>query len=292
MSVASHYDGSASSYALQYQRENLWTHEDYPANFFRLEIIVDRLMAIGATSLFELGIGDATPLVTIAKQGLRVAGFDVAPKMVEVAKANLTTHGMDPGLVCLADAQDHSTLAPQLERHGTFDAVMALGVIPHVADDDRFIDAMSMFLRPKGTLFLEFRNSLFSLFTMNRYTKEFILDELLIGVDQATRDVVESEIDRRLAVDKPPIRTRDDGTPGYDEILARFHNPFELADLVRGHGFNDIRFHWYHYHPAPPMLEGEIGRDAFRKGAFDLEHEGTWRGMFLCSAGVIEAVKA
>ena len=67
MSVASHYDGSASSSADQYQRENLWTLEDYPANYFRLEILLRELAAAKATSLFEFGVGDATPLVAAAK---------------------------------------------------------------------------------------------------------------------------------------------------------------------------------------------------------------------------------
>mgnify|MGYP006357476393 CR=1 FL=1 len=40
--------------------------------------------------------------------------------------------------------------------------------------------------------------------------------------------------------------------------------------------------------PAPPMMEGDIGPD-FRRAGMRLEHEGSWRGMFLCSAGVIEA---
>jgi hypothetical protein len=39
------------------------------------------------------------------------------------------------------------------------------------------------------------------------------------------------------------------------------------------------------------MLEAAIGKEAYRSAAFDMEHEGTWRGMFLCSAGVIEAVR-
>jgi hypothetical protein len=36
------------------------------------------------------------------------------------------------------------------------------------------------------------------------------------------------------------------------------------------------------------MMEQAVGAD-FRRAAMRLEHEGSWRGMFLCSAGVIEA---
>ena len=43
-------------------------------------------------------------------------------------------------------------MAAEQERAGVFDAVMALGVIPHVADDTAFVQAMDGFLRPGGRL--------------------------------------------------------------------------------------------------------------------------------------------
>lgn len=292
MSVSNYYDDIADGYSEQYQRERLMTHPGYPANFFRLELLLRRLQETGATSIYDLGAGEGTPLVACARAGLEVAGCDVAPKMVERAKANFQAESIDPERMCVADADDLESLRHHRETFGEFDAVMALGVIPHVPDDNRFLEAMSFFTRPGGRIYLEFRNSMFSLFTLNRPTKEFFLDELLTGVPEDIRRVVEGELDRRLAVDKPPMRKGDGKTLGYDEILSRFHNPFELADTVRAHGYEDVRFHWYHYHPAPPMLEAEIGKAAYRQAAFDMEHEGSWRGMFLCSAGVIEAVRS
>ena len=139
-------------------------------------------------------------------------------------------------------------------------------------------------------MLLQFRNAMFSMFTFNRLTKEFILDELLTDVPENIRAVVGADLDQRLAVDKPPLRTRPTGD-GYDEILSRFHNPFELADVVRAHGYTDLRFHWYNYHPAYPMIAGQIDAREYRQAQMDLEHEGTWRGMFMCSAGLIEATK-
>ena len=43
-------------------------------------------------------------------------------------------------------------------------------------------------------------------------------------------------------------------------------------------------------HTTATMPEGALGRD-FREAAMALEHEGSWRGWFLCSAGVVEAVR-
>jgi SAM-dependent methyltransferase len=291
MSVASHYDGSASSYGDQYDPDKLWINPVYPANLFRLQLVRRLLDECGATSVYEHGVGDATPLATIGADGLRVAGNDVSQEMVKVARSNMEAHGLDPDLITWLDVQDSGALTAEREHRGAFDAVMALGVIPHVADDEAFISSMDMFLRPGGRLLLQFRNSLFSMFTFNRLTKEFILDELLRDVPAGIRAVVAADLDARLDTDKPPLRTRPTGD-GYDEILSRFHNPFELADKVRAHGFSDIRFHWYNYHPAYPMLAGQIDPRAFREAQVALEHEGTWRGMFLCSAGLIEAVKA
>ncbi len=290
MSVSSHYDGSASSYFEQFDPERIWTNEEYPANYFRLQLVQRLLADAGVTSVYELGVGDATPLSTIGSTGIRVAGHDISPEMVNYARANMEARGLDPALISLLDAQDGGAIAAERVLRGEFDAVMALGVIPHVSDDSAFVGSMSTFLRPGGRLILQFRNSMFSMFTFNRLTKEFILDELLVNVPEAIRAVVSADLDARLAVDKPPVRTRPTGD-GYDEILSRFHNPFELAQVVEQHGFSGIKYHWYNYHPAYPMIADQIDAHAYRQAQVALEHEGTWRGMFLCSAGVIEAVK-
>ena len=290
MSVASHYDGSASSYADQYDKDKIWTNEEYPANYFRLKLVRRILADAGVQSVYEHGVGDATPLVTIAGDGLRVAGNDVSPEMVKFARANMVKHNLDPELINLLDVQDSGALARERERAGDFDAVMALGVIPHVKDDHAFVASMDMFLNPGGRLLLQFRNSLFSMFTFNRLTQEFIMDELIPDVPEAVRQVVKADLDQRLAVDKPPLRTRPTGD-GYDEILSRFHNPFELSELVKSFGYSDLSFHWYNYHPAYPMIAGKIDPMTYRQAQMDLEGDKSWRGMFLCSAGLIEAVK-
>lgn len=291
MSVASHYDGSASTYGDQYDPEKLWTNAEYPANYFRLQLVQRLLAESGAQSVYELGVGDASPLSTIGSTGLRVAGSDISQEMVKVARATMEACGLDGSLINWVDAQDSGALATERELRGEFDVAMALGVIPHVTDDAAFVAGMDSFLRPGGQLLLQFRNSMFSMFTFNRLTKDFILDELLTSVPSDIKDVVARDLDSRLAVDKPPARTRPSGD-GYDEILSRFHNPFELAEVVRAQGYSDIKFHWYNYHPAYPMIADQIDPLEYRKAQIALEHEGTWRGMFLCSAGLIEATKS
>jgi 2-polyprenyl-3-methyl-5-hydroxy-6-metoxy-1,4-benzoquinol methylase len=286
--VARFYDSEAADYHRMYQRSNLASLERYPANYFRLQILVRRLASLGAKSVYEIGVGEGTPLVAMAKLGLNVAGCDISEAMVGQARKNFSENGLSPDLIQWGDVEDATTLAKQLAG-GKFDSVIAAGVLPHVRNDRLMIETAKMCLNPGGTALIEFRNKLFSLFTFNRLTKEFILDDLLRDVSSSVKRQVEIELDKRCAIDLPKIRTARPGTElGYDEILAKFHNPFDLQEQFRAAGFSDVNIHWYHYHPAQPMLEQKLGSE-FRQAAMRLEHEGSWRGMFLCSAGVVEA---
>ena len=152
---------------------------------------------------------------------------------------------------------------------------------------------MALLVKSEGHVFVEFRNKLFSLFTCNRNTVDFILNDLLIGVDDKVKSLVRKDLESRLRVDVPPIRKKmaNSSAPGYDAILSKFHNPFETIEKFKKFGFRNINVLWYHFHPAMPYLEKNIP-EIFRKESINLEHDPTdWRGYFLCSAFVIEAIK-
>ncbi len=290
--VSAHYDGSAPSYHEQYDPNLIWKNAEYPANYFRLQKVIEILRERGVSSVYDLGAGEASPIIAIREAlGVDVRASDLSPEMVRLGKENLVKHDMDPDWLTLVDIRDMEAIKTEAARVGQFDAVMALGVIPHVEDDSWFVEAMSLFLKPGGTLILQFRNSMFSMFTFNRLTKEFILEELMAPIPEQFRDVVEADLDQRLAVDKPPIRRREDGH-GYDEILSKFNNPLELAEVVKAQGFTDLSYRWYNFHPTYPMIAGAMDPKEYRQGQIDLESDTSWRGMFLCSAGMIIATKA
>jgi 2-polyprenyl-3-methyl-5-hydroxy-6-metoxy-1,4-benzoquinol methylase len=289
--VRAHYDAVASEYSQQYQRTQLDNLAEYPANYFRLQALVNSFLRRGVKKVLEVGVGEGTPLVTLGKLGLEVWGFDLAEKMVECARKNFQEAGFDPKRIAWGDIRDCLTYA-HLLREGTFDGVVAMGVMPHVENDELVLDNIAACVKPGGTVFIEFRNKLFSLFTFNRLTLEFIMDDLLAGVDQRVRNAVAEEINPRLRMDLPPSRNQlADGSPGYDAVLSKFHNPFEVLETCRRKGFKETELLWYHYHPALPMLESKLGT-LFREEAFKLEHEPSgWRGLFLCSAFVVQATR-
>jgi 2-polyprenyl-3-methyl-5-hydroxy-6-metoxy-1,4-benzoquinol methylase len=287
-SVAAHYDAASESYAEKYQHDN-FTCQKYPQNYFRLQIVLRRLLANNLKSVYEVGVGEGTPLAQMAKSGFDVAGCDISHAMADKARDTFKNAGLDPDVIAWGDIEDILTIAPQLNGK-QFDSVVAAGVMPHVSNDGLVLDNISALIRPQGRVLIEFRNKLFSLFTFNRLTLEFIVDDLLRDVPRTVKEAVIKELKPRLALELPKPRAGPDGGPSYDSIPAKYHNPFELMDLFRSRGFHDPIVHWYHFHPAPPMLEPSLGQ-VFRDVARTLEHQSDWRGFFLCSAGVIEASK-
>ena len=299
--VAEHYDGSAENYHLQYERNLISdVSRNYPANYFRLHQLINSFTQNNVRKVIEVGVGEGTPLITLSKAGMDVSGFDISHKMVEKARTNFAANGLPPENIIFGDIQDPITYSPLL-RAGQFDALLAMGVLPHVQNEEFVLKNMKNLVKPNGRVFIEFRNKLFSLFTFNRYTYEFIMEDLLDGVSPQLKSIVSKNLKDRLQMNLPTPRitgesanlndsSLDGDFPGYDAILSKFHNPFEMIDLFEKIGFKESKLHWYHYHPAMPSLSGE-NPQLFRDEALKLEHNNSnWKGMFLCSAFVIEAV--
>lgn len=299
--VAKHYDGSAENYHLQYERNLISdVSRDYPANYFRLHQLLNAFTQNNVRKVIEVGVGEGTPLITLSKAGMDVSGFDISHKMVEKARTNFSENGLSPENIIFGDIQDPITYSPLLKA-GQFDALLAMGVLPHVRNEEFVLKNMKNLVKPNGRVFIEFRNKLFSLFTFNRYTYEFIMEDLLDGVSPQLKSIVSKNLRDRLQMNLPTPRMTGESANlndssaegevlGYDAILSKFHNPFEMIDLFEKIGFKESKLHWYHYHPAMPNLSGE-NPHLFRDEALKLEHNNSnWKGMFLCSAFVIEAV--
>lgn len=299
--VAKLYDGYAENYYLQYERDLISDiSRNYPANYFRLHQLINSFTNNNIKKVIEVGVGEGTPLITLSKAGMDVSGFDISRKMVEQAKNNFSQNGLPTEKIIFGDIQDPITYSSLL-RDGQFDAMLAMGVLPHVRNEEFVLTNMKNLVKPGGRVFIEFRNKLFSLFTFNRHTYEFIMDDLLDGVSPQLKDIVSENLKERLSMNLPIQRlTGESGNPidsssnnkviGYDAILSKFHNPFEMLELFEKIGLKEAKLHWYHYHPAMPNLS-EKEPHLFRDEALKLEHNNSsWKGMFLCSAFVIEAV--
>lgn len=291
--VRDHYASMHKEYIEEYDPEQLLSRDEYPANYFRLELLKKRFADLNPHRILDAGAGSGIPALRLCEHiaARNVVAFDITPDMVTCLKELFQANGLSESEVFEGSIEDAGSFDRALQG-GAFDAVLMLGVIPHVDDDLAVLRQARRCLNPGGRAFISFRNDLFNLFTMNRFTHDFIASELLSGVDEQVRQPVCDALGARLAMDKPPLRTTNVvGGAGYDTILAKSHNPLEAASLFSEAGFASTRLHWYHYHAALPMLDGgAIDRKAFRAASMKLEGSGDWRGHFLCSAYVVEAI--
>ena len=62
-----------------------------------------------------------------------------------------------------------------------FDAAICVGVLPHIPEelDLKVIENLQNAVKKGGLVVIEARNQLFSLFTLNRYSHEFIVEGLI-----------------------------------------------------------------------------------------------------------------
>ena len=154
-------------------------------------------------------------------------------------------------------------------------------------------------VRPGGLVMVEARNQLFSLFTLNRYSYELFLDELIYsrelleaaGLDEDDLKAVLRELKGMFRTDLPPVRKGKQDEPGYDEVLSRTHNPLVLKEQFQKTGFSNVRVMFYHYHCLPPMYESRLP-GFFRAMSVKMEDPFDWRGYFMASAFILAGERA
>ena len=172
-SVQSCYATWAQTYFDQYYR----AEGAYPP--VHRAIVRDLLVAAGVRRLIDAGCGPASMLRTLADLGMALHGFDLTAEMVAEARRVMMALGTPAEHVWQASVLDAD--AYRSPDGQPFDAAICIGVLPHVrpGDDDTVLTRLREAVPPGGLVIVEARNQLFSLFTLNRYSRDFFLYELI-----------------------------------------------------------------------------------------------------------------
>ncbi len=277
-----YYDQEAKDYVMMYKEG----YTKYPANLIRLNFIVERLRKIGVRTVLDVGCGTCAPMIRLLNEGFDVRGCDFSGEMINEGKKELETAGFDPCLISQADLEDDRSLPDE-----KFDAIMALGVFPHILNEGKALSNMRKRLNKGGRVLIEFRNDLFAAFTLNKYSLDFFLNRV-IDLGSLSEDVRQDVVEfysERLKVDKPEIT--ETGKISYLDILAKFHNPLNIGEeIFKPAGFSIEKIHFYHYHALPPVFENRYP-DLFRELSLKMEKTDYWKGYLMASAYVVEAIR-
>jgi 2-polyprenyl-6-hydroxyphenyl methylase/3-demethylubiquinone-9 3-methyltransferase len=164
-----------------------------------------RMRPLGGLAVLDVGCGGGLLSEPLARMGARVTGIDATEALVGAAQAHAFAEGLDI---------DYRTATAE-EVEGSFDAVIALEVIEHVADADAFIAACVRLVRPGGALILS---------TLNRTPKAYLF--AIVGGEYVLRWL--------------PAGTHD---------FRKFVRPSELAAHLRAHGIAITELAGLSYNP-------------------------------------------
>jgi hypothetical protein len=229
-------------------------------------------------------------------------GFDLTPEMVVEARKVLAEHDVPEDHIWEGSVLSPGAFRPPGMKAKRFDAVVCVGVLPHIPQsaDIEVIANVRSAVKRDGLVILEARNQFFALFTLNRYSHQFFVDELMrvdemrrkAGKQLARLDEALEKMQTQFRMDVPPLRKGKADEPGYDEVLSRTHNPLVLKEQFEAAGFRDVRLHFYHFHALPPLYGGQVA-DFFRTESLAMEADPEdWRGFFMASAFLLSGRRA
>ena len=180
-------------------------HDLNPA---RLRYITERCN-LDKARVVDVGCGGGILSESMAKEGAKVCGIDVAAKVLTVAELHLH----ESGLAIDYHQKTVETLAS--ESPGQFDLATCLEMLEHVPDPPSIIESIGILLKPGGHGFFS---------TLNRTPLAFALG--IVGAEYIAR-----------------LLPR--GTHRYD----RFIRPSELGHWVREAGLTVENISGLHYNP-------------------------------------------
>jgi SAM-dependent methyltransferase len=272
--------------------------DDAPYPPVHLDLVKRLIAERDVKRLLDAGCGPASMLRHLDGSGRDLFGFDLTLEMVVEARRIMGALGVPTDQIwegSVATAGDFT--AP--DGKTTYDCILCSGVMPHIPEsvERQVIVNIHDALRPGGYAIVEARNELFSMFTLNRYSRDFYLHRLL-PVEELRRQAAGevgslenalAQVESMFRTDLPPVRRGKEDEPGYDEVLSRSHNPLLLQQAFLAQGFRDVQLHYYHFHCLPPMVSGHAQR-LFRQVSLQMEsNPQDWRGLFMASAFFVVA---
>ncbi|WP_018700901.1 bifunctional 2-polyprenyl-6-hydroxyphenol methylase/3-demethylubiquinol 3-O-methyltransferase UbiG [Amorphus coralli] len=152
---------------------------------------VDDARALDGLRFLDIGCGGGLLSEPMARLGADVVGADAAETNIEVAKLHAERAGVP--------VDYRATTAEDLADAGeTFDVVLAMEIVEHVADVPLFVEACAKMVRPGGLLLLATINRTPKAYALAIFGAEVVLRWLPRGTHQYEKLVKPSELESAL----------------------------------------------------------------------------------------------
>jgi 2-polyprenyl-6-hydroxyphenyl methylase/3-demethylubiquinone-9 3-methyltransferase len=172
-----------------------------------------RLDSLKGLRFLDIGCGGGILSEPLARLGASVTGADPSDGNIAVAQQ----HAAQSGLTIDYRSTSAEALAAQGE---SFDAVLAMEVIEHVADVGLFVDVAAEMVRPGGLLFIATLNRTVKSFALAIVGAEYILRWLPRGTHQWDRFVTPNELE--IAIERSGLAIADETGVIYNLLADRW----------------------------------------------------------------------
>jgi 2-polyprenyl-6-hydroxyphenyl methylase / 3-demethylubiquinone-9 3-methyltransferase len=172
-----------------------------------------RLDSLAGLRLLDIGCGGGILSEPLARLGAAVVGVDPSDRNIEVAQR----HAAQSGLVIDYREASAEALAAAGE---SFDVVLAMEVVEHVADVDLFVEAAAAMVKPDGLLFAATLNRTVKSFALAIVGAEYILRWLPRGTHQWDKFITPNELE--IAIEQSGMRIADQSGVIYNLLADRW----------------------------------------------------------------------
>ena len=167
--------------------------------------------------VLEIGCGAGILCEPLARLGAAVTGIDASAEMIAAANAHAAGEEL---------AIDYRAAAAE-DLGGTWDAVLAMEVVEHVADVDGFVAAAAALVRPGGVFFAASLNRTARAFALGIVAAEWVLGWLPRGTHDWRRFVKPSELARPLR--RAGLTVEDVAGVSYDASTATWRQSTDAS---------------------------------------------------------------
>ncbi len=142
-------------------------------------------------SLLDIGCGGGLLSEPMARLGFKVLGADASERNIKTAAAHASAAGLD--------VDYRATTAEDLASEGlTFDVVLNMEVVEHVADLAAYLSACAHLVRPGGVMFVATLNKTLKSLALAKIGAEYVLGWLPRGTHDWSRFIEPAKLQAML----------------------------------------------------------------------------------------------
>jgi 2-polyprenyl-6-hydroxyphenyl methylase/3-demethylubiquinone-9 3-methyltransferase len=144
--------------------------------------------SLSGLKVLDIGCGGGLLSEPMARMGAQVKGVDATAENIQLAKLHAEEMGLDI---------DYEFAAAE-DLKGTYDVVLAMEIVEHVADVPSFITSCAKLVRPGGLIFMSTINRTWKSYLLGIVAAEHILKWVPKGTHQWDKFVTPDELKANL----------------------------------------------------------------------------------------------